>query len=99
VTIDVLTIFPRLVEVALSEGVVARARESGKLEIRARDLRDFTDDKHRSVDDVPFGGGPGMVMKPEPIARAIEAVEAERGKASAVILMTPQGRRLDAGRR
>jgi len=94
VTIDVLTIFPRLVEVALSEGVVARARESGKLEIRARDLRDFTDDKHRSVDDVPFGGGPGMVMKPEPIARAIEAVEAERGKASAVILMTPQGRRL-----
>ena len=52
-TIDVLTIFPSLVEVALSEGVVARARESGKLEIRARDLRDFTDDKHRSVDDVP----------------------------------------------
>jgi tRNA (guanine37-N1)-methyltransferase len=93
VTIDVLTIFPRLVEVALSEGVVARARESGRLEIRARDLRDFTDDRHRSVDDVPFGGGPGMVMKPEPIARAIESVEAERGRASAVILMTPQGRR------
>jgi len=93
VTIDVVTIFPRLIEEALAEGVVARARESGKLDIRARDLREFTDDKHRSVDDVPFGGGPGMVMKPEPIARAIEAVEAERGKASAVILMTPQGRR------
>ena len=93
-TIDVVTIFPRLVEEALAEGVVARARESGKLDIRARDLREFTDDKHRSVDDVPFGGGPGMVMKPEPIARAIEAVEAERGQASAVILMTPQGRRL-----
>jgi tRNA (guanine37-N1)-methyltransferase len=92
VTIDVLTIFPRLIEVALSEGVVARARESGRLEIRAIDLRDFTDDRHRSVDDVPFGGGPGMVMKPEPIARAVEAVEAERGPASAVILMTPQGR-------
>ena len=92
-TIDVLTIFPRLIELALSEGVVARARESGRLEIRARDLRDFTDDRHRSVDDVPFGGGPGMIMKPEPIARAIEAVEAERGRASAVILMTPQGRR------
>ena len=92
-TIDVLTIFPRLVDGAFSEGVVARARESGKLEIRARDLRDYTDDKHRSVDDVPFGGGPGMVMKPEPIARAIEAVEAERGKPSAVILLTPQGRR------
>ncbi len=92
-TIDVLTIFPRLIDVALSEGVVARAREAGRVEIRARDLRDFTDDRHRSVDDVPFGGGPGMVMKAEPIARAIEAVEAERGKASAVILMTPQGRR------
>jgi tRNA (guanine37-N1)-methyltransferase len=92
VTIDVLTIFPRLVEVALSEGVVARARESGRLDIRARDLRDYTDDRHRSVDDVPFGGGPGMVMKPEPLARAIEAVESERGQASSVILMTPQGR-------
>lgn len=92
-TIDVLTIFPNLIETALSEGVVARARESGRLEIRARDLREFTDDRHRSVDDVPFGGGPGMVMKPEPIARAIEAVEGERGPASAVILMTPQGRR------
>ena len=101
VTIDVVTIFPRLVEDALAEGVVARARESGKLDIRARDLREFTDDKHRSVDDIPFGGGPGMVMKPEPIARAIEAVEAERGKVSAVILMTPQGRRFtqdEAGR-
>jgi len=93
VTIDVLTIFPRLIETALSEGVVARAREAGRLEIRARDLREFTDDRHRSVDDVPFGGGPGMVMKAEPIARAIEAVEAERGAPSAVILMTPQGRR------
>ncbi|HXT70036.1 MAG TPA: tRNA (guanosine(37)-N1)-methyltransferase TrmD [Vicinamibacterales bacterium] len=92
-TIDVLTIFPRLIETALSEGVVARAREAGRLEIRARDLREFTDDRHRSVDDVPFGGGPGMVMKAEPIARAIEAVEAERGAPSAVILMTPQGRR------
>ena len=91
-TIDVLTIFPRLVEAALSEGVVARARETGLVEVRARDLREFTDDRHRSVDDVPFGGGPGMVMKAEPLARAIEAVEAERGKPSAVILMTPQGR-------
>jgi tRNA (guanine37-N1)-methyltransferase len=91
-TIDVLTIFPRLVEAALSEGVVARAREAGVVGVRAWDIREFTDDRHRSVDDVPFGGGPGMVMKAEPLARAIEAVEAERGKASAVILMTPQGR-------
>ena len=91
--IDVVTIFPRLVESALTEGVVARARDAGRLEIRARDLREFTEDRHRTVDDVPFGGGPGMVMKAEPVARAIEAIGAERGAASAVILMTPQGRR------
>jgi tRNA (guanine37-N1)-methyltransferase len=92
VTIDVITIFPRLVDAALTEGVVARARETGLVEIRARDLREFTEDRHRTVDDVPFGGGPGMVMKAEPIARAIEAIVAERGPASAVVLMTPQGR-------
>ena len=91
--VDVLTIFPRLIELALSEGVVARAREAGLVGIRAWDLREYTEDRHRSVDDVPFGGGPGMVMKPEPIARAIEAVAAEAGPASAVVLMTPQGRR------
>ena len=91
-TIDIVTIFPRLVEAALTEGVVARARDAGRLDIRARDLRDFTEDRHRTVDDVPFGGGPGMVMKAEPIARAIEAIAAERGPASAVVLMTPQGR-------
>ena len=73
-TIDVITIFPRLVEAALSEGVVARAREAGLVEVRARDLRDFTDDRHRTVDDVPYGGGPGMVMKPEPLCRAVEAI-------------------------
>jgi tRNA (guanine37-N1)-methyltransferase len=90
--IDIITIFPRLVEAALAEGVVARAREAGVIDVKARDLREFTADRHRTVDDVPFGGGPGMVMKAEPIARAIEAVAAERGPASAVILMTPQGR-------
>ena len=68
------------------------------LDIRARDLRDFTDDRHRTVDDVPFGGGPGMVMKPEPMVRAVEAIAAERGPASAVVLMTPQGRPLHARR-
>jgi len=91
--IDIVTIFPRLVELALSEGVVGRAREAGLLDVCARDLREFADDRHRTVDDVPFGGGPGMVMKPEPIARAIEAIVAERGSASAIVLMTPQGRR------
>ena len=93
-TIDVVTIFPGLVEAALTEGVVARARAKGTIEIGVRDLRTFTDDRHRSVDDVPFGGGPGMVMKPEPLFRAVEAIVAERGQLDAVILTTPQGRPL-----
>ncbi len=91
-TADVITIFPRLVEAALAEGVLGRARARGIVDLRARDLRDYTDDRHRTVDDVPYGGGPGMVLKPEPLFRAVEAITAERGPASAVILMTPQGR-------
>jgi tRNA (guanine37-N1)-methyltransferase len=91
-TADVITIFPDLVEAALEAGVVGRARERGVVELRVRDLRDYTDDRHRTVDDVPYGGGPGMVMKPEPLWRAVEAIAAERGAASAVVLMTPQGR-------
>jgi tRNA (guanine37-N1)-methyltransferase len=93
-TADVVTIFPGLVEAVLEGGVVGRARERGLVDIRVRDLRDYTDDRHRTVDDVPYGGGPGMVMKPEPIVRAIEAVAAERGTPSAVLLVTPQGRLL-----
>ena len=92
-TIDVITIFPRMVEAALAEGVIGRARERGVIDVRARDLRDFTTDRHRTVDDVPYGGGPGMVMKPEPIFGAVEAIAAERGVPSAIVLMTPQGRR------
>ncbi len=91
-TVDVITIFPAMVEAGLAEGVVGRARASGLVEIRVRDLREYTDDRHRSVDDQPFGGGPGMVMKPEPLFRAVEAIAAERGQPSAVVLMTPQGR-------
>jgi tRNA (guanine37-N1)-methyltransferase len=75
----------------LAAGVVGRARERGVLDIRVRNLRDYTDDRHRTVDDVPYGGGPGMVMKPEPLFRAVEAIAAERGAASAVVLMSPQG--------
>jgi tRNA (guanine37-N1)-methyltransferase len=89
---DVITIFPALVETVLAEGVLGRARGRGLLDFRARDLREFTDDRHRTVDDVPYGGGPGMVLKPEPLFRAVEAVQAERGPADAVILLTPQGR-------
>jgi len=89
---DVVTIFPAMVEAALAEGVIGRARERGIIDVRVRDLRDYTDDRHRVIDDVPFGGGPGMVMKPGPLFQAIEAIAAERGQPSAVVLMTPQGR-------
>lgn len=91
--VDVVTIFPQMIEPALAEGVIGRARTKGLVEVKARDLRDYTSDKHRVVDDVAFGGGPGMVMKPEPIFRAVEDISAERGAPAAVILMTPQGRR------
>lgn len=93
-TADVITIFPELVEAGLAAGVVGRARERGIVDLRVRNLRDYTDDRHRTVDDVPYGGGPGMVMKPEPIWRAVEAIAEERGPASAVVLVTPQGRLL-----
>jgi tRNA (guanine37-N1)-methyltransferase len=90
---DVITIFPEMVESALAAGVVGRARERGVVDIRVRDLRAYTEDRHRTVDDVPYGGGPGMVMKPEPLFRAVEAIAAERGApAAAVVLMSPQGR-------
>jgi tRNA (guanine37-N1)-methyltransferase len=89
---DLVTIFPAMVEAALTEGVIGRARERGAIDIQVRDLRDYADDRHRIVDDVPYGGGPGMVMKPEPLFRAVEAIAAERGAPSAVVLMTPQGR-------
>lgn len=93
-TIDVVTIFPAMVEAVLSEGVVGRARTRGLVDVKARDLRDYTSDKHRVVDDIPFGGGPGMVLKPEPLFRAVEEIGAERGAPDAVVLMTPQGRPL-----
>jgi tRNA (guanine37-N1)-methyltransferase len=92
VRIDVITIFPSMIEAALAEGVVGRARTRGVLDIRIHDLRDHTDDRHRTVDDVPYGGGPGMVMKPEPLFRAVDAAMA--GEAAPVVLMTPQGHRL-----
>jgi tRNA (guanine37-N1)-methyltransferase len=93
---DVLTIFPRMVEAPLSDGIVQRAREAGIVELRVHDLREHTDDKHRSVDDAPFGGGPGMVMKAEPILRAFKAIWPEGGNdRGAVVLLTPRGRRFD----
>jgi tRNA (guanine37-N1)-methyltransferase len=90
---DVVTIFPRMIEAGLAEGVVSRGRERGLLDIAVHDLRDFTSDRHRSVDDVPYGGGPGMVMKPEPLVRAIEKIRETRGVPDAVVITSPQGRR------
>ncbi|HXH24732.1 MAG TPA: hypothetical protein VNI78_05745, partial [Vicinamibacterales bacterium] len=89
---DIITIFPKMVGAALAEGVVRRGIERGLLDVRVHDLRDFTTDRHRTVDDVPYGGGPGMVMKAEPLLRAVEYVRAAHGKPDAVVLLSPQGR-------
>ena len=87
--IDVLTIYPGMFPGPLDESIVKRARESGKLKLGFSDLRDYTHDRHRTVDDRPFGGGPGMLMKPEPL---FEAVEDLRGNNTRVILTSPGGR-------
>lgn len=92
--IDVVTIFPEMVRQALEAGIIGRALDREVVDIVAHDLRDYTTDRHRTVDDVPFGGGPGMVLKPEPLFKAVRAIEAERGASDAVVLMTPQGRPL-----
>ena len=92
---DVVTIFPRMIEAGLAEGVVGRGVEKGIVDVRVHDLRTFTADRHRTVDDVPYGGGPGMVMKVEPFVRALEAIRAERGTPGTVVLLSPQGRRFD----
>src|SRR5512135_1335403 len=92
-TFDIVTIFPAMIERPLAAGVVGRAIDRGTLDVKVRDLRDFTTDRHRVVDDVPYGGGPGMVLKPEPIFRALDAIEAERGTPLTVVLTSPQGRR------
>ena len=90
---DIVTIFPSLVRAALSEGIVKRAMDRSLLTIVVHDLRDFTHDRHRVVDDVPYGGGPGMVLKAEPVFKAVEAIASEHGPPSAIVLTSPQGRR------
>jgi len=89
--IDIVTIFPAMVEQALTAGIVGRAIERGTLAVHVHDLRAFTTDRHRVVDDVPYGGGPGMVLKPEPIFRALDAIAATVETVPAVILTSPQG--------
>ena len=93
--IDVLTIFPGMFDAVLGESIVKRARQKKKVGIHIHDLRDYTNDRHRTVDDKPFGGGPGMVMKIEPIYKAVKHIIGKNDKSCKVVLLTPQGRRFD----
>ena len=87
--IDVVTLFPGMFAGPLDESIIKRARESGRLELAIHNLRDYTHDRHRTVDDRPFGGGPGMLLKPEPIFEAVEALRREQTR---TVLLSPAGR-------
>ncbi len=95
--IDILTLFPEICRAPLSESMMKRAQESKIVDLRIHNLRDWTKDKHHIVDDAPFGGGQGMVMKPEPIFAAVEDLKqsAIKNQQSKIILMSPAGRRFD----
>ena len=93
--IDVLTLFPQMFEVPFSFGIFKRAVDQGLVSLGLHNIRDYTHDKHRTVDDYPYGGGSGMVLKPEPIFEAVEAIKSSLGDETGelpVILLTPQGR-------
>jgi tRNA (guanine37-N1)-methyltransferase len=92
VKIDVLTLFPAMFAGPLDESIIKRARQAGLLELRLHQLRDWAHDRHKTVDDRPFGGGPGMLLKPEPIFEAVESLRREQTR---VILMSPAGRPFD----
>ncbi|MCY3843133.1 MAG: tRNA (guanosine(37)-N1)-methyltransferase TrmD [Acidobacteria bacterium] len=89
--LDIVAVLPPLIEAVTSTGVLGRAVAQGILDVAVHDLRDFTTDRHRSVDDVPYGGGPGMVLKLEPFVRALDRIRASRGEPRAVVLTSPQG--------
>src|SRR3954463_4831179 len=91
---DVVTIFPAMVQQAVAAGIIGRAIGRRPLTVVVRDLRDFTTDRHRVVDDVPYGGGPGMVLKPEPLFRALDAIQQASTATPVVLLTSPQGTRL-----
>jgi tRNA (guanine37-N1)-methyltransferase len=92
VRIDVFTIFPGILEGPVRESLLGKAIGEGLLDVRVHDLRDWSEDRHRMVDDTAYGGGPGMVMKPEPFFAAVESLDPDRGH---VLLLSPAGRRLD----
>lgn len=98
--IEILTIFPDFFRGPLDYGIVSRARQAGLVEIHVRDLREFTHDRHRTVDDRPFGGGEGMVLKPEPLFEAVDSlglskVQERTARKESVILLSAQGKRFD----
>jgi tRNA (guanine37-N1)-methyltransferase len=88
--IDVLTLFPAMFAGPLDESIIQRARKKGLLDLKIHNLRDWTHDRHRTVDDKPFGGGPGMLLKPEPLFEAVESLRREKTR---VILLSPAGRK------
>ena len=90
--IDVLTLFPAMFAGPLDESIIKRARTKGFLDLKIHDLRDWTHDRHKTVDDRPFGGGPGMLMKVEPLFEAVESLKREKTR---VILFSPSGRKFD----
>jgi len=90
--IDVLTLFPAMFAGPLDESIIMRARKAGLLDLKIHQLRDWTHDRHKTVDDRPFGGGPGMLMKPEPLFEAVESLKRESTK---VILLSPSGRKFN----
>src|SRR5215467_8874523 len=94
--IEIVTLFPKICRVPLSESMMKRAQEKGVLELHIHNLRDWTTDRHHVVDDAPFGGGQGMVMKPEPIFAAVEDLKSKiENRKSKIVLMSPAGRRLN----
>lgn len=96
--IDILTLFPDMCRAVLNESIIGRAREAGKVEINCVDIRDYTKDKHRRVDDKPYGGGMGMVMQAEPIYQCFCALSDEIGQKPHLLYMTPQGKKLTQNR-
>jgi tRNA (guanine37-N1)-methyltransferase len=98
--IDVVTIFPGLFEPFRTTALLGAACRDGRIDLRIHDLRDWTSDRHRTVDDTPYGGGPGMVMRPEPLVDAIEALAGAKGETreARVVLLSPQGRRFEQER-
>ncbi len=93
--IDVLTLFPEMFSGYVGQSLLKRAIDAGIVDLQIHNIRDWAQGKHKQVDDRPFGGGPGMVLRPEPVVECVEAVQRQAGEPGHLILLSPQGRRLD----